>query len=153
MTPGDRLKQAREAAGYETSSAFAKAKEFKETIYLPYESGDRVLSFAKANEYAALLGNCSSSWLFIGRGRGPADGAIPGTIPAASGDRLILARCAAGFAAATDFINAKNIQESAYREFETGQRDLNGELATLYAAVLGNCTADWLMTGEGELPG
>jgi phage repressor protein C with HTH and peptisase S24 domain len=66
--------------------------------------------------------------------------------------RLRLARLRAGYPSAAAFASAAGLTESSYRSHENGTRGLTPSAAALYAARLGNCSAAWLLTGEGAGP-
>ncbi|MFI5022093.1 MAG: helix-turn-helix transcriptional regulator [Alphaproteobacteria bacterium] len=67
--PHDRLREARERAGYPTAAAFAKTHELTESTYRSHENGSRGLSMAAARLYAELLG---VPWTWIMAGEPPA---------------------------------------------------------------------------------
>lgn len=56
MSPAERLKAARVAAGYKFASKFADAFGFTESTYRSHENGTRGLDVATARQYAAKLG-------------------------------------------------------------------------------------------------
>ena len=69
-TTADRLRRAREAAGYKRAVHFSADHELTQSLYSQHESGSR--PFEKhMTRYAELLGNCSAAWLLTGEGRGP----------------------------------------------------------------------------------
>jgi len=70
-TPATRLARARIAAGYKTRQAFVDAHNLGRSAYYAHESGNRGLKINVADEYAAMLGNCSAAWLLTGDGQGP----------------------------------------------------------------------------------
>lgn len=53
---GERLKKAREAAGYPSASAFANANGLTVSTYVSHENGTRGLTVSAAKRYAAILG-------------------------------------------------------------------------------------------------
>lgn len=63
----DRLKQARQRAGYETATAGALALGMKQPTYLGYENGDRKPG-RKSAERIALGFRVSLDWLLTGKG-------------------------------------------------------------------------------------
>lgn len=65
-TPGDRLKQAREAAGFDHASEAARALRIPVPTYLAHESGERGIQ-RQAERYAAFF-RVSLDWLLTGRG-------------------------------------------------------------------------------------
>jgi len=70
-------------------------------------------------------------------------------------ERLKLARTCAGFRTAKEFADKHDIPQPTYAQYEgTGKsgRELTLNTAREYAAHLGNCSAAWLLTGEGEAP-
>lgn len=69
-----------------------------------------------------------------------------------SGDRLRLARSLAGYETLNSFAVASKVAQSTLSHHESGTRGLKIGMAKRYARVLGNVTAGWLLTGEGELP-
>lgn len=70
----------------------------------------------------------------------------------AMGARLTAARLAAGYAEPIDFHQAFEISQSSYSHYESGSRALSRERAREFAGHLGNVSAGWLLTGEGEPP-
>jgi phage repressor protein C with HTH and peptisase S24 domain len=65
--PYRRLAKARQKAGYEDASAFARANKFNENTYRSHENGARGLKPQIAATYAKLL-NVSAAWLLTGEG-------------------------------------------------------------------------------------
>lgn len=66
-TPGERLKWARERAGFEYASDAAEAMGVPEPTYLAHENGSRGLK-ARAEQYARRL-HVDYEWLMTGRGQ------------------------------------------------------------------------------------
>lgn len=64
-SPNDRLKRARELAGFKSAAAFAAAYDFPESTYRSIENGTRSLTMAAAKQYAPKLG-CTWGWLMDG---------------------------------------------------------------------------------------
>ncbi len=64
-SPNDRLKRARELAGFKSAAGFAAAHDFPESTYRSIENGTRSLTMAAAKQYAPKLG-CSWAWLMDG---------------------------------------------------------------------------------------
>jgi len=64
-SPGDRLRHAREAAGYRSARAFALRHGFTESTYRHHENGHREFTNATAKRYARLLG-VNWYWLVTG---------------------------------------------------------------------------------------
>lgn len=67
QTAADRLKWARERAGYETAKSFADAHGIPQGTYANHESGGRGLREKPARRYARLL-DVSAAWLLTGDG-------------------------------------------------------------------------------------
>lgn len=65
MTPADRLKEARIAAGFSSASEFAKKVGVSPSTYGAYENGGRDLTIRAAREFARPLGT-TWDWLFHG---------------------------------------------------------------------------------------
>jgi hypothetical protein len=65
---GNRLKHAREAAGYKTAAAFARAVNagLDDYTYRTYESGSRNMSYDYAEKFSIKLG-VSVEWLLTGK--------------------------------------------------------------------------------------
>lgn len=63
----DRLKWARERAGYSEAASFARAHGLNEVTYRSHENGQRGFKNATAQQYARLL-RVSYEWLQTGRG-------------------------------------------------------------------------------------
>lgn len=72
--PHDRLRQAREQAGYPTAAVFAKVHDLPESTYRSHENGARGLTLPAVRHYADLLG-VPWTWLMTGE------------VPAAAGDK------------------------------------------------------------------
>lgn len=70
----------------------------------------------------------------------------------AAGSRLKAARLAAGYADPIDFYLRFGIKQGTYGNHEKGSRAFDTATAQLYADKLGNVTAGWLLTGEGDPP-
>lgn len=68
-TPGERLRQAREAR-YETASAAAEALGIPVATYTQHENGLRGFPAKRAPQYARAFG-CTTDWLLYGRGAPP----------------------------------------------------------------------------------
>lgn len=66
ISPGDRLRAARRAAGYRTAKKFAIINKIKVSTYIAHESGRNPINPFKAEYYGSLL-NVSSLWLLEGR--------------------------------------------------------------------------------------
>lgn len=64
--------------------------------------------------------------------------------------RLKLARVAAGFRTAKAFSDKFGIPQSTYSVHEAGTRDILPDVAQDYSDKLGNCSAGWILTGEGR---
>lgn len=64
-----RLREARERAGYETAKAAAEAMGAPYATYAQHESGERGLSANRAERYARFY-RVEPEWLLYGRGRG-----------------------------------------------------------------------------------
>lgn len=69
-TAHERLRAAREAAGYETAKAAAEAMGASVATYLQHENGTRGLSRDRAQRYARFL-KSTPEWLLYGRGDQP----------------------------------------------------------------------------------
>jgi phage repressor protein C with HTH and peptisase S24 domain len=85
---GERLKKAREAAGYETAQAAADRFGWNYDTYIQHERGQRGLS-RSANRYA-LAYKVSAGWLLTGEGLGPSfsrDDSVENTTPSTGGTR------------------------------------------------------------------
>lgn len=70
-TAAERLKAAREAAGYDTASAAAEAMGTALSTYLQHENGIRGFPAPKAQKYARFF-RTSPEWLLYGKGEKPA---------------------------------------------------------------------------------
>lgn len=66
-TPGDRLRAARKAAGYETAKAAAEAMGVSEATYSQHENGTRGFPATRAARYARFF-RTTPEWLLYGRG-------------------------------------------------------------------------------------
>jgi SOS-response transcriptional repressor LexA len=66
--PGDRLREAREAAGFETATDAARTLGVEPPTYLAHENCSRGFRRASADKYARKFG-VSLEWLLTGRGR------------------------------------------------------------------------------------
>lgn len=82
-TPHERLREARKAAGYTSTAAFAQAFDLVEGTVRSHENGNRGLRPPAAALYARLL-NVSAAWLLTGDGE-PTAALIPGPV-----DRALL---------------------------------------------------------------
>jgi len=71
-TPAQRLRYAREMAGYTSPTAFSAAHGIPQPTYHQHESGTRKLRPDVAEKYAEELG-CSVAWLLTGEGPLPID--------------------------------------------------------------------------------
>lgn len=67
-------------------------------------------------------------------------------------ERLKLARVAAGWRTAKSFAASIGVPQPTYALHESGKRGMSREVAKTYAKALGNCDADWLLTGIGRGP-
>lgn len=67
-TAGDRLKWARESAGYETAADFARAHGIGEGGYRHHENGTRPIHVHVAKKYSKLL-DIDAAWLLTGQGK------------------------------------------------------------------------------------
>jgi SOS-response transcriptional repressor LexA len=68
--PAERLKAAREAAGYETAKAAAEAMGIAVATYIQHENGTRGYPSSRADRYASFF-RTSPEWLLYGRGKTP----------------------------------------------------------------------------------
>lgn len=68
----DRLRRAREAAGFDNASEFARRIEVAPNSVYRYERGDQSPSLAIAGRWASETG-VSLDWLVKGEGDGPSD--------------------------------------------------------------------------------
>lgn len=75
-TAAERLKAAREAAGYETAKAAAEAMGVAVATYLQHENGTRGFPASKADRYASFF-RTSPEWLLYGRGKTPRRQEVP----------------------------------------------------------------------------
>lgn len=75
-TPGDRLKAAREAAGYETAKQAAEAMGVSVATYVQHENGTRGFPAPRADRYARFF-RSSPEWLLYGRGDAPERSEVP----------------------------------------------------------------------------
>ncbi len=69
---GDRLKRAREQAGFEEATEAARAHGWPVPTYLSHENGTRGVPLKKLTVYAAAF-RVNVEWLITGRGEGPPD--------------------------------------------------------------------------------
>ncbi len=77
MSPADRLRQAREAKGYESAKAAAEAMQgVAVTTYQQHESGLRGFPAAKAAKYGKFFG-VPAEWLLYGKGDAPVSDVAP----------------------------------------------------------------------------
>lgn len=76
MEPCQRLKQAREAAGFESASEAATALGVALSTYTQHENGTRGIPKARAKQYAQRFGT-SPEWLLFGRGEATKAAPIP----------------------------------------------------------------------------
>lgn len=65
VTPAERLKQARQNAGFDSAAAFADAHDIPEPTYRAHENGTRALTQRAARQYAPILG-VTVTWLMFG---------------------------------------------------------------------------------------
>src|SRR5690606_25924552 len=66
-SPAERLRKAREIAGYETAAAAARALNIKEPTYYGHENGSRGLRRDEAIRYSRFF-RVDLDWLLTGRG-------------------------------------------------------------------------------------
>ena len=71
-SPSNRLKKAREVAGFESAPAAARALGVNVTTYAHHENGTRGFKKDSAQQYARRF-KVSAEWLLFGRGTGPGD--------------------------------------------------------------------------------
>jgi phage repressor protein C with HTH and peptisase S24 domain len=71
---GDRLKRAREQAGFREATEAARAYRWPVPTYLSHENGTRGVPLKKLEIYAAAF-KVAVEWLITGRGDGPPEGA------------------------------------------------------------------------------
>lgn len=89
MEPKDRLKLARQAAGFERPTDAANAhKEINKNTLISNENGNRPISKMAAAKYGEIFG-VDAGWILYGEGRGPNSGPDE-TLPAIRGERAIL---------------------------------------------------------------
>jgi transcriptional regulator with XRE-family HTH domain len=62
--PGERLRDAREKAGFKTAAAFARKQDIPEPTYRAYENGHRAVTLARARQFAPVLGISWQELLF-----------------------------------------------------------------------------------------
>lgn len=62
---GERLKQAREKAGYPSTTEFCKEHDFPLDYYNEHEAGQRGIKVSYAQRYAKAL-NVTLDWLILG---------------------------------------------------------------------------------------
>lgn len=108
-TPGERLKQARLAKGYETTVAAAEALGMPQATYAQHENGLRGFPAKRAPQYARAFGT-STDWLLFGRGDPP-----KGVPHAEADDRIRRTVPLVGYVGAGD----------AAHYYESGQGDLD----------------------------
>lgn len=89
MTAAERLKQAREAAGFGSAAAFARAAGAAEATYRSHENGARDLTIAAAKRYARGLRR-SWEWLMFGDAFPPAPPSPPRSAEAPTSDVLVI---------------------------------------------------------------
>lgn len=75
--PGQRLREARIAAGYPRQVDFYSKHGINQGTYSQHESGERGIRPDRAAKYAKLLGNCDASWILHAVGRGPRGISVP----------------------------------------------------------------------------
>jgi len=78
-TPGERLKLARERAGYDTAKAAAEAMGAAVATYIQHENGSRGFPAARAERYAKFF-RVAPEWLLYKRGD-PDDGVTTDSVP------------------------------------------------------------------------
>ena len=78
QTPGDRLRWARDNAGFETATDAARAFDWPVSTYLGHENGDRIPSRAKAKRYGVAF---KVRWEWILEGEGPARASTTTMVP------------------------------------------------------------------------
>lgn len=71
-TPAERLRFARQRAGYKTGKGAAKALGFPVSTYLGHENGSRGFPAKKADVYARRF-KVSPEWLLYGKGEAPGE--------------------------------------------------------------------------------
>lgn len=71
MQPNERLRAAREARGFRSAAAFARANGLRLPGYSHHENGTRGMSLQVVQHYADLL-DVDAAWLSFAQGRGPA---------------------------------------------------------------------------------
>lgn len=67
-------------------------------------------------------------------------------------DRLTFARIQAGYETAKEFALANDVPSGTYGGHESGSRGIRPDVAQKYAGLLGNCSANWILYGEGPIP-
>lgn len=142
MARAARLRQAREAAGFPSAAAAARAIGAKEITYTSHENGQRGLRPGPAARYARKF-KVSAAWLLTGQG--PRDAKSPGNNPAI-GARLRTARIALRFEL-QDFAKSGGIPVDQYGEWEEGiEVPLPDELDALCNAH--GLTLDYIYRGD-----
>ena len=76
MTPGDRLKIARERAGYGSAASAAEAMGVPKPSYGQYENGTRGITVAKARRFARFF-RVAPEWVLYGKGDNPNQTPLP----------------------------------------------------------------------------
>lgn len=76
MEPGERLKVAREAAGYTSASQASEAMGIALATYIQHENGTRNFNSERAKRYARFM-RVTPEWILYGRGQSQADPAVP----------------------------------------------------------------------------
>jgi DNA-binding XRE family transcriptional regulator len=69
-TPADRLRHAREQAGYETAKAAAESMGASVSTYISHENGTRGFPAKRAIQYARKF-KVTEEWLLYGKGNNP----------------------------------------------------------------------------------
>ena len=75
-TPADRLKLARERAGYKDAKSAAEAMGAKVSTYLQHENGTRGLPASRAQRYGRFF-RAAPEWLLYGKGTEPTVALLP----------------------------------------------------------------------------
>lgn len=76
----DRLKQARQSAGFRTARSAAGHFNWNANTYASNENGNAPFSYAAAKQYAAAFG-VSAAWLYDGDGAPEPDAPLPPALP------------------------------------------------------------------------
>jgi len=71
LTPGERLRKARVAAGYKTAAEFAAKHGIPQPTYQQHETAKRGLKVPVAKGYERMLGNVDAAWILTGHGKAP----------------------------------------------------------------------------------